>query len=178
MLFYDSNATYVNQNIILQTGDVYVRMPNEHQQKIKRKTSVLSRKELVAIWVNVQEDDERWLTATYQEIADDIKAETGRDMNASAVRLNLMLIMAEKLDTLPSEIARRKKEYRDSVMNLTPAKLRLAMYYYDQGVPVIDLAHRLGFSYNFLRGTISKELKAREQSKETGVMNDIHARKT
>ena len=96
MLFYDSNAIYVNQNIILQTGDVYVRMPNEHHQKIKRRTSVLSRKELVAIWVKVQEDDERWLTATYQEIADDIKAETGRDMNASAVRLNLMLIMAEK----------------------------------------------------------------------------------
>ena len=30
MLFYDSNATYVNQNIILQTGDVYVRMPMLH----------------------------------------------------------------------------------------------------------------------------------------------------
>ena len=139
---------------------------------------MLSRKELVADWVNAQEDDERWITATYQEIADDITAKTGENLNASTVRLNILLVMAEKLDTLPSEIAKRKKEYRDCVKNLTPAKLRIAMEYYDHGVPIIDIAHRLGFSYNFMRGTISKQLKAREQSKETGVRNDIHARKT
>ncbi len=137
-----------------------------------------NRKQLVADWVNAQEDDERWITATYQEIANDIKAETGEDISVSTVRLNILLVMAEKLDTMPSQIAKRKKEYRDIVKKLTRAKLRLAMEYYDQGISVSDIAYRLGFPYNLLQGAISKELKAREQSKETGVMNDIRARKT
>ena len=96
----------------------------------------------VEAWITAQTDEERWRVATYREIAQEI-TEMSEYIEPTTVRRHLCFVMADKLGIEPTEVARLKKEYRDTIGTLPADKLRQLKEWREQGVAIWDCAHRL-----------------------------------
>ena len=117
------------------------------------KNNETTRKEQLTAWFDAQDDHERWITMTYQEIADAISTE-GHPSSPSTVRNLLPAIVAHKLNILPSEAIERKATYRKEVQKqMTPDKIRLLKEWRRQvpSIPLPDCAFRLEVSLQAVR---------------------------
>lgn len=109
-------------------------------------------KQIIA-WLDKQTDEEAWLKMTYREIAEQISTEDD-PISQSTVREILAGEMADRLGTDPSDILKRKKDYRTEARGqLTDDKLQQlkAWRSEDPPVPLIDIAYRLKVSINTVR---------------------------
>ena len=90
---------------------------------------------------------------TYREIAEQISTEDDKVAHAT-IREILAGVMADRLKTDPSEILKRKKDYRTEARGqLTDDKIQKLKEWRseDPPVPLIDIAYRLKVSINTVR---------------------------
>lgn len=112
-----------------------------------------NRTEQIIAWLDKQTDEEAWLKLTYREIAAQISTEDD-PISQSTVREILAWEMADRLNTDPSDILKRKKDYRTEARGqLTDEKLQQLKEWRseDPPVPLIDIAYRLKVSINTTR---------------------------
>ena len=117
-----------------------------------------NRTQQMIAWLDKQTDQEAWLTLTYQEIADQISTQDDT-VAQSTVRELLAVIMAKRLDTTPSVILKRKKDYRKAARGqLTDDKLQQIKEWRAEDPPVsfVDIAYRLKVSINTVRNHCKK----------------------
>lgn len=112
-----------------------------------------NRTEQIIAWLDKQTDKQAWLKLTYREIAEQIGTESD-PVGQSTVRELLSVVMAERLDTTPSDILKRKKDYRTEARGqLTEDKLQQLKAWRSEDPPVdlVDIAFRLKVSVNTVR---------------------------
>lgn len=112
-----------------------------------------NRTQHIIAWLDKQTDQEAWLKLTYQEIADQISTEDDT-VAQSTVRELLAVIMAKRLDTTPSVILKRKKDYRTVARGqMTDDKLQQIKAWRAEDPPVsfTDIAFMLKVSINTVR---------------------------
>lgn len=108
-------------------------------------------RQAVEDWFDKQTDETAWLTKTYKEIAEEIAC------SISAARKYLSLVAATRMDTTPSDIIGRRREYRMQVEGkLTDQKKRQIIEWNDNEVPLVDMAFMLGVDEQTIRNYIDK----------------------
>lgn len=110
------------------------------------------RRDQFQAWLDRQADSDAWLTKTYQEIGEEMAE--GEQISPSVVRTVLALYMADQLGIQPSEVIKRKADYRKEAQGqMTPEKLQLLREWRTQDPPVsiIDCAYRLDVSHQTIR---------------------------
>lgn len=115
------------------------------------------RRDQFQAWLDRQTDPDAWLTKTYQQIGDEMV--DGERVTPSVVRTVLVMCLADRLGIQPSEVIKRKADYRKAAQGqMTPEKLGLLREWRTQDPPVsiIDCAYRLDVSHQTIRDHCEK----------------------
>ena len=105
------------------------------------------RKQQVKDWLDRQDDPDAWLTKTYKQIGMELIPD--EIIDPATIRGVLCMVIADRDNVLPSEVLKRKAEYRKHVEGFfTAEKLKMLKEWRTQNPPVevVDCAYRLDIS--------------------------------